>query len=62
MKQRRDDDAVHSALSRLVTEATEPTVNLMPALIDAVSVYATEGEIVSALEGVFGTYVETAVL
>ena len=31
-------------------------------LIDAVKVYATEGEIVSALEDVFGTYVERTII
>ena len=32
----------------------------MPALIDAVQAYATEGEIVAALGEVFGTYTETS--
>ncbi len=62
VKQRRDDDRVRTSLERLVAEAGDPTVNLMPALVDAVDAYATEGEIVTALEGVFGTYVETAVI
>jgi methylmalonyl-CoA mutase N-terminal domain/subunit len=34
----------------------------MPALIDAVRVYATEGEIVNALADEFGRYVEVPVL
>jgi methylmalonyl-CoA mutase N-terminal domain/subunit len=34
----------------------------MPALIDAVTVYATEGEIMDALADVFGRYVENPVL
>ena len=34
----------------------------MPPLIDAVRAYATEGEIVGALEAVFGTYVEKIVV
>ncbi len=42
--------------------AADPTANTMPALIDAVKTYATEGEIVSTLESVFGTYVEKTVI
>ena len=34
----------------------------MPALIDAVRAYATEGEIMDTLADVFGRYVETPVL
>ncbi len=33
VKQSRDDEAVRAALARLTTEAGDPTVNLMPALI-----------------------------
>ena len=40
----------------------DPTVNLMPSIIDAVRVYATEEEIAMAMETVFGTYVETAIV
>ena len=58
----RDDDAVRASLAALVEAAEQPDVNLMPAIIDAVRTYATEGEIVAALETVFGTYVETAVV
>ena len=55
----RNGAAVRDALEALVAAAEQPDVNTMPAMIDAVNAYATEGEIVSALEGVFGTYVET---
>ena len=58
----RDDDAVRASLDALVEAAEQPDVNLMPPIIDAVQTYATEGEIVAALETVFGTYVETAVV
>ena len=34
----------------------------MPALVDAVRAHATVGEIVAALEGVFGTYTEREVV
>ena len=35
--------------------------NLMPALLDAARAHATEGEIVEALQEVFGSYTETPV-
>jgi methylmalonyl-CoA mutase N-terminal domain/subunit len=58
IKQARDDDAVRSSLKRLETEATDPTLNLMPALIEAAARYVTVGECMGALESVFGTWVE----
>jgi methylmalonyl-CoA mutase N-terminal domain/subunit len=58
MRSRRDDDAANQALSRL-TRAAGGTENLMPALVDCARAYCTEGEIVSALQGVFGGYQET---
>jgi methylmalonyl-CoA mutase N-terminal domain/subunit len=61
VKQARDDDAVRRALSRLRTEAVEPEVNLMPALIEAARSLVTVGETMGALESVFGTYVERQV-
>jgi methylmalonyl-CoA mutase N-terminal domain/subunit len=54
----RDDGQVRRALERLSREASEPDVNLMPALIDAAKTYATVGEMMKALEGVFGRHVE----
>src|SRR5439155_12747635 len=48
VKHDRDDAAVDAALSRLATDATDPIVNLMPAMLDAVSSYATIGETVDA--------------
>jgi methylmalonyl-CoA mutase N-terminal domain/subunit len=59
-KRERNSDAVHSALARIRAEAAEPEVNLMPAIIDAVTVYSTLGEVVDALADVFGRWVETA--
>ena len=41
-------------------QATDPTINLMPALIDAVRARATEGEITHTLEAEFGTWTERA--
>ena len=54
----RDADAVAAALDRLAAEASDPSVNLMPTLIDAVGTYATLGEVMGALAGVFGRHVE----
>jgi methylmalonyl-CoA mutase, N-terminal domain len=58
VKQRRDDDAVARSLERLQREAADPTVNLMPALIEAATAYVTVGESTRALESVFGTWYE----
>jgi methylmalonyl-CoA mutase N-terminal domain/subunit len=62
VKRTRNSAAVAEALRRVVNDAREPTANLMPALIGAVKARATEGEIVTALEQVFGTYTEPATL
>ncbi len=62
VKQERDGEAVKKSLDDLVAVASTPDQNTMPAFIDAVKAYATEGEIVDALEGVYGTYVEKAVI
>ena len=56
----RDQVAVDQALAAIGRAAAEPTVNLLPPMIDAVRVRATEGEIVHALEAEFGTYTERA--
>ena len=61
-KSERDAGAVAAALEGLASCAADPTRNLMPPLIEAVGAYATEGEIVGALESVFGTYVERIVV
>src|SRR3954465_6278451 len=54
----RDQTAVDAALARVRAEAADPEVNLMPALIDAVSAYATLGEVMASLESVFGRHIE----
>ncbi len=54
----RDGAAVAAALQRVRTEAADPEINLMPALIDAVSVYTTLGELMGAMGDVFGRHVE----
>ena len=58
VKRARDDDAVRRCLERLTREAADPTVNLMPCLIDAAKCYVTVGEAMHALESVFGTWFE----
>ena len=58
VRQSRDQAAVDAALRRIETEAADPEVNLMPALIDAVGVYATLGEVMASLGTVFGRHVE----
>ena len=60
VKRDRDDEAVRRTLARLSDEAGDPSVNLMPALIEAAGAYATVGETIHALEEVFGTWVERA--
>ncbi len=62
VKARRDADAVASALGAVTAAAQDPTVNLMPPILDAVKTYATLEEVVMALEQVFGTYVEKAII
>jgi len=62
VRSERDGGAVTTALADLTAAAAEPTRNLMPPLITAVGVHATEGEIVEALRSVFGTHVERIVV
>ncbi len=62
IRQDRDQAAVDAALARVRADAADPEVNLMPALIDAVKVYATLGEIMGTMESVFGRHVEVPVI
>jgi methylmalonyl-CoA mutase N-terminal domain/subunit len=61
VKQARDDEAVRSALARLAGDAGDPTINVMPALIDASRALVTVGECMGALESVFGIWYERSV-
>jgi len=45
-------------LKALENAARDPQANLMPLLLDAARADATEGEMVHALQAVFGTYRE----
>lgn len=62
VKRDRNQEAVDRTLAAITAAAEDPTVNLMPPIIDAVKAYATEEEIANAMETVFGTYVETAIV
>jgi methylmalonyl-CoA mutase N-terminal domain/subunit len=62
LRGRRDAAEVTRTLDRLQTACRDPKDNLMPHLIDCVNAYCTEGEIVEAMAGVYGRYVERAVL
>jgi len=57
IRRERDDGAARAALARLTDEA-RGTANLMPAIKDAVKVYATLGEICQAMKTVFGEHKE----
>jgi methylmalonyl-CoA mutase, N-terminal domain len=57
----RDAAAVETALGALKAAAARDYANLMLNLLDCARVHATEGEIVQALQEVFGTYTETPV-
>ncbi|HEY8178849.1 MAG TPA: methylmalonyl-CoA mutase family protein, partial [Candidatus Limnocylindria bacterium] len=54
----RDADAHARAMTRLREEAARGDVNLMPAIMEAVSAYATIGEMCNALRAVYGEYRE----
>jgi methylmalonyl-CoA mutase N-terminal domain/subunit len=59
-RSRRDAGAVESSLAEL-KRAAATEENLMPAIIAAARVRATEGEMISAMQEVFGTYTESPV-
>jgi methylmalonyl-CoA mutase N-terminal domain/subunit len=61
VRARRDGAAVERELAALRDAAAHPDRNLMPNLLECARVQATEGEIVEALQAVFGTYTETPV-
>ena len=62
IRHERSQSAVAAALAKVRSQAADPEVNLMPALIEAVTVYATLGEIMATLEAEFGRYVEVPVI
>ncbi len=61
VRARRDAAAVETALRELRESAARPDRNLMPYLVDAARLHCTEGELVGALQEVWGAYTETPV-
>ena len=61
VRARRDGAAVEQALGALKAAAAQEDRNLMVNLLECARVHASEGEIVQALQEVFGTYTETPV-
>jgi methylmalonyl-CoA mutase, N-terminal domain len=60
VRARRDGSAVESTLATLQQAATTGA-NLMPPMLECARAHASEGEIVDALQQVFGRYTETPV-
>jgi methylmalonyl-CoA mutase N-terminal domain/subunit len=58
----RDESKVLVALEDLTKDALDPEVNLMPALINASRVSVTVGEMMGAMEKVFGRHIEVPTL
>lgn len=56
LRSKRDNAAVEKALSDLEAGCKDESVNLMPLILAAVKVYATEGEICNRMRKVFGEY------
>ncbi|HEY4830654.1 MAG TPA: methylmalonyl-CoA mutase family protein [Solirubrobacteraceae bacterium] len=61
VRERRDGDRAARALEALVEAARDPGENLMPLLVEAARAECTEGEMVTGLQTVFGSYREAPV-
>jgi methylmalonyl-CoA mutase, N-terminal domain len=61
VRARHDPEAVERELGRIREAAAKDGENLMPHLLDAARAHCTEGEIVRALQDVWGDYRETPV-
>jgi methylmalonyl-CoA mutase N-terminal domain/subunit len=61
VRARRDSTAVEASLTALKASAADQRDNLMPWLLDAARAHASEGEIVDALQRVWGDYREAPV-
>ncbi len=59
VRERRDAERAQAALATLENAARDARANLMPHLLDAARADVTEGEMVQALQRVFGTYRES---
>ena len=62
VRHRRDQAAVDRSLATLAEQAADPEIGLMPALIESVNAYATLGEIMRTLSGVFGRHTEVPII
>ncbi|MFW9952441.1 MAG: methylmalonyl-CoA mutase [Candidatus Thorarchaeota archaeon] len=60
VKNQRNNNRVQEKLENL-KQAAKGTENLMPYIIDAIREYASIGEVMSALKGVFGEYREDSI-
>ena len=58
---RRDGDAVERMLSQLKQDAADTDRNLMPTLLECARAHVSEGEIVAALQEVFGSFQDTPI-
>lgn len=56
LKERRDSEAVKTALANLEAACKDENENLMPFILEAVKTYATLGEICGVMRKVFGEY------
>jgi methylmalonyl-CoA mutase N-terminal domain/subunit len=61
VRARRDSEGVEASLTALKEAAAQERANLMPQLLIAARAHASEGEIVEALQTVWGDYRETPV-
>jgi methylmalonyl-CoA mutase, N-terminal domain len=59
VRERRGSQRMSEALAAVEQAAHDPGENLMPYLLEAARARATEGEMVQALQKVFGSYTET---
>jgi methylmalonyl-CoA mutase N-terminal domain/subunit len=57
----RDATAVERTLGELKRAAADPGQNLMPAIVECARARTSEGEMISALQEVFGTYTESPI-
>jgi methylmalonyl-CoA mutase N-terminal domain/subunit len=61
MRAGRDSAAVERRLTALKEAAAQPDQNLMPELLECARAHVTEGEIIAALQDVFGSYREAPI-
>jgi methylmalonyl-CoA mutase N-terminal domain/subunit len=62
VKHDRSDAAVAAALEAVTAAARQPDANLVPSILDAAKAYATVGEVIGAMETVFGRWTEDPVI